>query len=689
MPLLRAVHASVCARGSYGTALLAGVVLTACASSSQSAPRRSAPRPQASADSAATPEPGHGAESGVRVSGALLPPIPVAVTSFGAAADDTHLYAVGGYFGEPHDYSREGQSRSLLRVALDGSAGWEQLAELDHGLQGLAAVTYGGRFCRFGGNRIDNAKGEPESLHSVAEATCFDPGAGAWRALPDMPAGRSSHDAALVGSTVYVGGGWKLDGPAASGTWQTDLLALDLAHDDARWQAIASPIERRALALASAGGRLFAIGGLTRDRQVSRRVDVFDPANGEWTRGPDFPADAFGVAATAIDGAVYASARDGVLYRLAAGDAAWTAVQTLAFPRFFHELVAAGPNAVIAVGGISGMHTHGRTRHVERIAVDREQPAVASFEMDYPGAAKNRQAVFLHEDFLYLFGGNDSLEQHDFEPHNFVSEGWRLHLPSLQWERVTDYPAARQSMQTVQWDGQALAVGGFGHDGSAAVSHTEAYQFDFERERFTPRAGLPPDASRTQFGLAHHKGRLWVFGGLDYDPRRETSFDHVTSVLVAPASSPGESFARTELALPSPRRAFAGAVLGGRYYMVGGMRAGFDLVDDCAAFDFESQRFSPFVCPRAPRLSAQLVPLDGRLYLVGGSVQTEEGLRSERAIEVFDPEQNGWQVAVPELPFETRHARALAYGDHILIVSTHQPDARIRIALVDPVAPAR
>ena len=111
-------------------------------------------------------------------------------------------------------------------------------------------------------------------------------------------------------------------------------------------------------------------------------------------------------------------------------------------------------------------------------------------------------------------------------------------------------------------------------------------------------------------------------------------------------------------------------------------RAFIEIEDDCALFDFPSKRFAPLPCPRAPRLSAQLVPIDGRLYLVGGSTESASGLASDRSIEVFDPARGSWHVALSELPFDTRHARALAFGKSILIVSTHQPGARARIALV-------
>ena len=46
----------------------------------------------------------------------------------------------------------------------------------------------------------------------------------------------------------------------------------------------------------------------------------------------------------------------------------------------------------------------------------------------------------------------DSLGQHDFDPENFVAEGWQLHLPSLSWREGPAYPARRQTMQTISTD---------------------------------------------------------------------------------------------------------------------------------------------------------------------------------------------------------------------------------------------
>ncbi|MGE0786249.1 MAG: Kelch repeat-containing protein [Sandaracinaceae bacterium] len=624
------------------------------------------------------PEP---VDDGIRVEEGLLPPMPVAVTSFGSAVHDGYVYVLGGYHGEPHHYTREGQSRSLTRISVDGASGWERVSMMEAGLQGLALVSVGGDLCRIGGSRVFNAEGEETDMRSVDETACYSVAEGAWRTMPPLPEARSSHEAWVIGDTVYVAGGWRVgpEGPAAA-EWSDEVFALD--HASGTWRRIEAPFRRRAVGVAAAGGQLVVLGGLTPESETSRRVDVFDPAHGTWSRGPDFPTDAFGVAAATVGDAVVASARDGVVYRWAVGQDAWTPVASLAFPRFFHRLMTTD-GGLIALGGIGGMNTDGRTRHVERVRLEERAPLVR-FSLPYPGAAKNRQGVFVHGDFVYLFGGNTSLEQHDFEPENFVAEGWRLHLPSMTWERVADYPARRQTMQTVSLEAQGIAVGGFGHDGTAAITHPQAFAFDFEHESWSERGGLP--MGRTQFGLVENDGRLFVFGGLNYDPSREgeAAFDHVTTTLATAPGALEGAFEPIDADLPAPRRAFAGARMGEHYYIVGGMRAGFDLVDDCVRYAFATQTYEPIACPSRTRLSGALVNMGERLLLVAGSVVEDGSMSADRSIEAYDPASNTWSVLVDELPFDTRHVNVARYRDRLLLLSTHRTDGRAEVALVDP-----
>ena len=152
-------------------------------------------------------------------------------------------------------------------------------------------------------------------------------------------------------------------------------------------------------------------------------------------------------------------------------------------------------------------------------------------------------------------------------------------------------------------------------------------------------------------------------------------------------AEPGADFAYDGLHLPEPRRAFAGAKLGGHYYMVGGMRENFQLVENCRAFDFETREFMEIPSPSRPRLSAELVALDGRLYLAGGSSPkvNGSGLESNRSIECFDPETNTWSVVMDEIPINPRHMRMMPYRGRLLLFTSHVADEdMVTLAFVDP-----
>lgn len=614
--------------------------------------------------------------SGTRFHGFM----PRAVTSFGAAVSEGRLYVLGGYDGEPHAYSPAGQSGELWALDLVGESGWEPLDQIE-GLQGLALVSYGGRLCRIGGMRV----GESGQLRSIDEFACFDLGSRQWHTEPPLPSPRSSHDAIVVGSTVFVIGGWALDGEMQSGTFHDRMLAFDFGDPSAGWREIEVPFERRGLAVAAVDQRLVVIGGIDSERQVSSRVDIYDLASRRWERGPDYPADSFGVAAATVGNRVYASARDGVVHRLDLGEARWEPIGSLVFPRFFHRMVARSDQELLVLGGIRGMGYFPRTRHIESVAVaPRPGGSEVVITTDYPGRAKNRQGMFLHEDALYIFGGNTSLEQHDFEPHNFVSDHHRLDLPSMTWSRLTDFPFARQTIQTVVLPESniGIAVGGFGHDGSVARTHPESFLYSFADDRWTPWAPLP--VARSQFGLSLDRDRLWVFGGLDYDPTRpeNDAFRHLTSILSAPVSGETPAFETASVQMRGPRRAFAGISHGGRYYVFGGMAGEFQLVTDCFSFDLTTLEWASATCPSKTRLNPQIVEVNDRFYLLGGTSSGDDGLAAERTIEVYDPATDRWSTDPRLLPLEPRHLRAFSYRGRILLFSTHDADPVAHIALM-------
>ena len=612
--------------------------------------------------------------------------LPAPVTSFGAAAWGEHLYVLGGYRGESHHYTAEGQSASLGRLHV-ASGAWEELAGLERGLQSAALVAHEGTLIRVGGlyaqHSPDDADEAADRLRSTNEVARYDIASGRWTNLPPLPTPRSSHMAAVLDHVLYVAGGWDLDHDPATARWATTVEALDLRNTDMGWRSIEAPFQLRGVGVAAASGQLVVVGGMDPIGVPQRVTHLFNPRDAGWTRGPELPASPFGAAAAAVGNDVVVTGMDGVVHVLTPGEAAWRSAGSVLFPRFFHQNVAVN-GQVFAVGGTAGMDVNDRIPHVERVW---PAPEPVLLTVDYTGPTKNRQGMVVLDDWLYLFGGNTSHGQHDFAPENFSHDARRLHLPTLRWEPLQPYPENRQTMAVIATDDtHFVSVGGFGipDAGGEAVAHNESFVYDVTAGTWSPAPAL--GLGRTQFALTRApSGELLVMGGLNYDPSREgmAAFQHLTTV--EQRALDGAAFTDAGFALPRVRRAFGGEALGERFFLVGGMRDNFQLVSECEVFSFTTRDFAPMACPSETRLTPQLVALGERLVLVGGSVVSGQDATSTRAIEVYDTETNTWAASELTLPFESTHVRAFAYRDRVLVVTTHDaPDGQLRVFLFTP-----
>ena len=295
--------------------------------------------------------------------------LPKAISSFGAAASDGWLYVYSGHIGRAHAHSRDNLSQHFVRAKIDGSGDWEALP-MGPPLQGLAMVPHGGKIYRIGGLQARNAKGEDDDLHSLDSFARFDPSTKQWTNMPPLPKGRSSHNAVVLDDKLYVVGGWKLAGEGDDGDWHTDALVYDLKQTNGQWRPLPSPpFLRRAFAVGHAGGRVVTLGGITDDGEISRDSFFYNPTSGEWSEGPKLPGEksfySFGVAAWNLNGVLFAGGMEGVLYRLDEQANKWVKAADFATPRFFHQLVPAGPNELLAVGGASP--TDGHLATIERL----------------------------------------------------------------------------------------------------------------------------------------------------------------------------------------------------------------------------------------------------------------------------------------------------------------------------------
>ncbi|MEM7585164.1 MAG: PQQ-binding-like beta-propeller repeat protein [Acidobacteriota bacterium] len=290
-----------------------------------------------------------------------LPPLPEGIASFGGAVAGDTLYVYGGHVGTTHQHSIENLSHRFSSLDLAApERGWQSIGEVK-GLQGLPMVAHGRRVCRVGGLNAHNHKGDDEDLHSIADLACFDPDSGAWQELPSLPQPRSSHDAAVLGDELYVIGGWQLRGKDNDPLWHDSMAVIDLSASKPVWKTIPQPFQRRALAVAAAGARVYAFGGLGSDG-TSRQVDIYDTETERWIAGPELPEMAarlkgFGVSAFGVGDRVYLSGADGIVHALVDGHESWQErLGKLETPRFFHRLLPHRDRLLFVAGAARSGH---------------------------------------------------------------------------------------------------------------------------------------------------------------------------------------------------------------------------------------------------------------------------------------------------------------------------------------------
>lgn len=282
-----------------------------------------------------------------------LEDFPKGMTSFGATVVGNQVFVIGGKSGKAHAYAKSYQNKEVFALATDGSNDEWQIVGENHGLQGLAIVGYGGKVYRIGGLEARNKEGEDDDLHSVADFKQFDPSTKTWADLPSLPQGRSSIDACVVDSHVYVVGGWTMGDDDS--VWATDMLKFDLSTPGGQWEKVDVPFKTRALAVEAHNNQLVVVGGLKEDGGPTDEVYIYDLKTNQWSAGPAVPAvggmKAFGCSTTAVAGHVLTSTYDGGIYQLAKDNSSWAKIHQLDDGRFFHQMLPISENQFALVGG--------------------------------------------------------------------------------------------------------------------------------------------------------------------------------------------------------------------------------------------------------------------------------------------------------------------------------------------------
>lgn len=297
-----------------------------------------------------------------------FPQLPDAISSFGAAVSGDYLYVYSGHIGRAHQHSAENLSQKFQRLNLKQPKAWESLP-LKTPLQGLAMAPHGESVYRVGGLSVTNKKKEESQLESIPTVERYSPETKTWEAIESMPTGRSSHDSVFMGDHLYVVGGWTMR-KGKDSIWQEEMLVLDAAQDKPEWKSIKQPFQRRALSAAAHQGKIYVMGGIDADGDISHEVDIYSPKTGKWTKGPEIPGstmNGFGTTAWSMNGNLYVSVMDGGVYKLDQKNKSWKKAGSLATPRFFHRLLPDGKGGLIAIGGAS---RKGHLKSIEEVKLN-------------------------------------------------------------------------------------------------------------------------------------------------------------------------------------------------------------------------------------------------------------------------------------------------------------------------------
>lgn len=304
-----------------------------------------------------TAPPATATESGNAVSKHLPPDLPEPVSSFGAVSVGDDLYVFGGHLGRAHAFSLANTSGAFHRWRWGSDEQQWQALPPQEPAQSPGLATWQGRVYLVGGLLARNAPDEDNDLVSLARALVFDPEADRWQALPDLPAGRSSHDVVVHQGRLFALAGWNMGGRDGRTQWHGRSVMLDLEQAEAggEWVEFDQPFRSRGFQAAVWRDQIWLLGGMDQANETSATLWRLDPETLTWHEGSELPTEApfhaFGAGLTATDDALLAVIGDGEVWRLTDPQGEWQSMGELEQPRLFPRLVHSPDGRVLVLGG--------------------------------------------------------------------------------------------------------------------------------------------------------------------------------------------------------------------------------------------------------------------------------------------------------------------------------------------------
>ncbi|HAQ34642.1 MAG: hypothetical protein CMF74_03275 [Maricaulis sp.] len=223
---------------------------------------------------------------------------------------------------------------------------WRDATPLPAGLERFGLATINGRIYAAGGYAAR------EGVRPIADMWSYDPASGVWAREPAMPGPKASFQLVATQDRLFAIGGETGEGV----TYAFDPEAQE-------WEEFDAPehVARRGASAVFTDGLIYLIGG-ARSGAASSRVDVLDPATGEWSERAEMPSPHAGHATAVVEGRIHVfggrgadlsqTLSDHLVYDIAADR--WENAEGLPAPRTDAAAAVIGTRIYLIGGGAGG-----------------------------------------------------------------------------------------------------------------------------------------------------------------------------------------------------------------------------------------------------------------------------------------------------------------------------------------------
>jgi N-acetylneuraminic acid mutarotase len=220
---------------------------------------------------------------------------------------------------------------------------------------------------------------------------------------------------------------------------------------------------------------------------------------------------------------------------------------------------------------------------------------------------------------IFVVGGFD-------QSGRTLSDVARYNIARDAWTQVRSMPVGVDHPTATSHRGKLYVHGGFTDAG--ATSALQRYDPKEDQWKRLPDSDTP----RAAHALGEIDGKLYAAGGANSSSDRLTSLEIYNVAKRTWRSGPRMRVGRNHV---------AGAVAGGRLYVLGGRPGNLDVAE---AYDPRRGRWSDVAPLDTPRSGFAAVAVEGKIVAFGG----EEGAGTIAAVELYHPRADRW-TALPDM----------------------------------------